>query len=184
MKYITPLLETDRLILKRGLKEDYRKVYEYDFTKLRNIAGEFEYIKLDMDDIDGFDTYADDYDNVYDWIVYLKDGMIPIANVTADREVEELKAIELAFNLHPSFWGNGYIKEAVIEIMNYLFEQGYENILCGYSEGNDKSKRVNEKMGFKLFSKKENSWYKNGIAITEYNTILSKKEFIKQRKIK
>ena len=46
MKYITPMLETPRLILKRGTKEDYQKVYEYDFTKLRDIAGEFEYIKL------------------------------------------------------------------------------------------------------------------------------------------
>ena len=177
MKYITPLLETKRLILKRGKKEDYQKVYEYDFTKLRNIAGEFKYVRLNLEDIEGFDTYADLTDNVYDWIVYLKDKMIPIANIIADREVAELKAIELAFNLHPTFWGNGYIKEAVIEIINYLFGQGYENILCGYSEGNDKSKRVNEKIGFKLFVKKENSWYKNGIPITEYQTILSKEDF-------
>ena len=184
MKYITPILETERLILKRGTKEDYQKVYEYDFTKLRSIAGEFEFVKTNKEDIEGFETYADECDNVYDWIVYLKQDQTAIANVTADREQEELKAIELAFNLHPTYWGKGYIKEAVIEIMNFLFSQGYENILCGYSEGNEKSKRVNEKMGFTVFSKTENSWTKNGISITDYHTILSKKDFYTKIKIK
>jgi len=40
MMYETPQLETERLILKRGTYEDYVKVYEYDFTRLRNIAGD------------------------------------------------------------------------------------------------------------------------------------------------
>lgn len=182
MKYITPFLETERLYMKRGTKEDYKRVFEYDFTKLRDIDGEFEFVKLSDDDIYGFDTYADECDNVYDWIVYLKQGQIPIANITADREVLELKAIELSFNLHPNYWGNGYIKEAVLEIINFLFSKGYENILCGYSEGNDKSKRVNEKIGFKLYSKKENAWVKNGVSITDYKTILSRAEFNKKRK--
>ena len=48
MKYITPTLKTNRLILKKGTYEDYVKVYEYDFTWLRNIAGEFEFVKYDL----------------------------------------------------------------------------------------------------------------------------------------
>ena len=76
------------------------------------------------------------------------------------------------------------VKEAVLEIMNYLFSQGYENILCTYSEGNNKSKRVSEKIGFKLFSIEENAWIKNGISVTEYKTVLSKKDFYAKRKIK
>ena len=38
MKYITLTIITDRLILKKGSFEDYKKVYEYDFTKLRDIV--------------------------------------------------------------------------------------------------------------------------------------------------
>ena len=41
MLYETPVLETERLILKRGTLDDFQHVYEYDFTKLRNINGEF-----------------------------------------------------------------------------------------------------------------------------------------------
>ena len=34
MIYETPILYTERLVLKRGTLEDLQKVYEYDMTKL------------------------------------------------------------------------------------------------------------------------------------------------------
>lgn len=174
MMYETPQLETERLILKRGKKEDYIKVYEYDFTKLRDIAGEFEFVKLDPKRIEGFE---EPYEESYDWIVYLKDTMEPIGNITADRERKEIKSIELAFNTHPNYWRVGYTTEALIEIMKFLFNQGYENIICGYSEGNIKSKSIGEKLGFEPYEVHENAWKKNGIPITDYTTILSKERY-------
>lgn len=178
MRVNTPFLESERLILKHGVFNDYRTVYEYDFTKLRDIAGEFEYKKLSDEDIEGFDTYSLECDDVYDWIVYLKDGKA-IGNITADRRNETNNSIELSFNLHPRYWGFGYIKEACIVIMDYLFKQGYDNIMCGYSEGNIKSKKVNEKLGFSLYKVIENAWEKNGKPITDYQTILSKENYFK-----
>ena len=67
--------------------------------------------------------------------------------------------------------------EAVIEVMNYLFHNGYENVICGYDEGNKKSKRINEKLGFMPYKVIENAWYKNGIPITTYQNIMSKSRF-------
>ena len=86
----------------------------------------------------------------YDWILYLKSSGEPIGNIAADREQKDIKGIELSFNTHPRFWRNGYTVEALIEIMNFLFNQGYENILCGYDEGNLKSKNIGEKLDFYL----------------------------------
>ncbi len=177
MIYKTPMLETERLLLKRGQKQDYQKVYEYDFTKLRDIANEFEYVKTDLKDIEGFETAADEIDEFYDWIIYLKENNEPIGNITGDREIKELKSTELAFNLHPYYWGKDYMKEAIICIMQYLFENGYDNIMCGYSEGNTKSKRLIEKLGFEYYTKIENAWNKYGISITDYKTIMSKEKF-------
>ena len=176
MYYKTPFLETKRLYLKKGDMNDYEKVYEYDFRKLRNIAGEFEFEKLDSSVIKGFATYATECEDVYDWIIYLKDNT-PIANVTADREIKEIHSIELAFNLHPNYWGKGYMKEAVLEIMNYLYKSGFENIMCGYSEGNIKSKRLQEKIGFELYKVEPCAWQKNNIPITDYKTIMEKDTF-------
>ena len=117
---ITPNLETERLILKRGTYEDYVKVYEYDLTKLRNINGEFEYVKIDPENLRGFETYADEEEKCLDFIIYLKDNMEPIGNITYDRYIEENNSLEIAYNLHPSYWKKGYMTEAVIESMKYI----------------------------------------------------------------
>lgn len=178
MKLITPNLETKRLILKKGSIEDYKLVYEFDFTKLRNINGEFEFVKQDLDKIVGFDTYADLNPYVLDWIIYLKEGT-PIGNIVANRFNNELNSLELSFNLHPNYWGLGYMNEALIEVMNYIFSLGFENILCGYSEGNYKSKRIVEKLNFDFHLAKEKSWIKDGVYITDYVYILSKDKFNK-----
>ena len=47
----TPELETERLILKKGTPEDFIKVYEYNFTKLRDICGKLTDSHCDVEDI-------------------------------------------------------------------------------------------------------------------------------------
>ena len=61
--------------------------------------------------------------------------------------------------------------------MDYLFELGYENILCGYDEGNIKSKSIIEKLGFTTYAIKENAWMKNNTPITTFITIMTKERF-------
>ena len=177
MFLITPELETERLILKKGTAEDFIKVYEFNFTKLRDICGEFEFVKNDPDFVATFANYSEETENVYDWVMYLKETMEPIANITADQYNNELNSLELTFNMHPSYWGNGYMKEATIEVMRFLFQNGYDNVVSGYGEGNNKSKRVHEKIGFEFYKKEENSWQKNGVPITKYVHIMSKDNF-------
>ncbi len=50
--------------------------------------------------------------------------------------------------------------EALIEIIDFLFHQGYENILCGYDEGNLKSKKIGEKLGFLPYKVEPDAWQK------------------------
>lgn len=181
MKYITPELETDRLVLKRGSKEDYIKVYEYDFTKLRDIDGEFEFVKLDPSVVDSFYSSKEYLNDMFDWIIYLKDTNEAIGNIVATVKDDDT-SIELSYNLHPKFWHKGYMTEAVLEVINYLFCNGFNNIMCGYEEGNVKSKGLIEKIGFKLHEKKENSWIKNGKPITNYVYSMSMDEFRKNKR--
>ena len=57
---------------------------------------------------------------------------------------------ELGYWLGKPFWGRGYMPEVAMELMRHGFEDlGMTTIWCGYYEGNNKSKRVQEKMGFK-----------------------------------
>lgn len=177
MMYITPLLETERLILKRGTLEDYIKVYEYDFTKLRDIGGVNEEVKYDPKKVEAFVSYADEEENVLDFIVYLKDNT-PIGNIVVDRYGEYGKSLEISINIHKDYWGNGYAKEGIIEIMRYIFDNlDVDRIIYGYAEENKKSKSVNDKIGFELIDKRV-EFYKNiEKDITTIVTSMSKDKF-------
>ena len=55
--------------------------------------------------------------------------------------------------------GNGYIPEAVQELLRYGFEDlGLTAIWCGYFDGNDKSKSVSEKCGFRFVRNEKKEW--------------------------
>lgn len=56
---------------------------------------------------------------------------------------------ELGYWLGRPFWGKGYMPEAARALIRRGFEElGMNTIWCAYYEGNDKSKRVQEKLGF------------------------------------
>ncbi len=56
---------------------------------------------------------------------------------------------ELGYWLGKPFWGRGYMPEAANALIRRGFEQlGMTTIWCGYYDGNSKSKRVQEKLGF------------------------------------
>lgn len=56
---------------------------------------------------------------------------------------------ELGYWLGQPFWGRGYMPEAASELLRHGFEDlGMTTFWCGYFDGNQKSKRVQEKLGF------------------------------------
>lgn len=178
MKYKIPTLQTDRLILKKGTYEDYVKVYEYDFTRLRNIADEFEFVKYDPEKIKGFEKYADEEENVLDFIVYLKDNNLPIGNVLFDKYDEKNKSLEIAVNLHPNYWKNGYMTEALLCSMEYIFNNlDIDNILYGYAEENFKSKGLCDKIGFNFYYDYIEHYTRINKDIKVIKTIITKDEF-------
>ena len=57
---------------------------------------------------------------------------------------------ELGYWIGYPFWGQGFVTEAAKELIRHGFEDlGLERILCGYFQGNNRSKRVQVKCGFK-----------------------------------
>ena len=56
---------------------------------------------------------------------------------------------ELGYWLGKPFWGQGLIPEAAAELLRYAFEErNMRAVWCGYYEGNEKSRRVQQKLGF------------------------------------
>ncbi len=177
MKYEMPILETDRLILKRGSYEDYLKVYEYDFSRLGNVLGEFEFVKNDPKLIEKFVDYANE-DNVLDYIVYIKENIEPIGNIIFDRYNENDKSLEITCNLHPNYWRQGYMTEAVLQLIRYVFDNlDIDSIRYSYAEDNFKSKGLSDKIGFKYNDYSIGTYFRIGKDIKAIETVMSKEDF-------
>lgn len=184
MNYETVILKTNRLIMQKGTKEDYLRVYEYDFNKLKNVDGKCKLEKQDLSKINswfngGMKKYYSKLKkaHMFDWIIYYNNDAI--GNVLTLEEDLFSKTIEISYNLHPSYWGNGFMPEALESAMSYLFSIGYDNIICTYSDGNIKSKRVLEKLGFKPYKIIKDSWKSDkGNMIDDYKTIMTKEDFL------
>lgn len=86
---------------------------------------------------------------------------------------------EISYWLGVPFWGKGLIPEAVKELIRYGFEDlKLHTLWCGYFDGNEQSKKVQEKCGFKYHHTSENivSPFTKEIR-TEHVSCLSREEW-------
>ena len=101
-----------------------------------------------------------------------------VASVTAFSDGE----CELGYWIGKPFWGQGLVPEAAEALIQYAFDKlGMTKIWCGYYDGNLKSKRVQEKLGFHC------QWTKKDAAVPLMNetrvchvSSLTKKEWTKK----
>ena len=85
------------------------------------------------------------------YAVCLKENGKPIGSVGLHRNdlAEKDDEYEIGYWIGKPFWGQGLIPEASRELLRYAFEDlGMNRIWCGYYDGNEKSRRVQEKLGF------------------------------------
>ena len=151
-------LETERLILRRWEDGDAENLYEYaKDPDVGPIAGWPPHQSIDesrgviRNVFNGQEAYA----------ICLKTDGKAIGAIElklnghtdmTDRDDE----CELGYWLGKPFWGQGIMPEAVREILRHAFEDiGMTTVWVGYYEGNSKSKRVQEKSGFRYRWKSE-----------------------------
>lgn len=86
---------------------------------------------------------------------------------------------EIGYWIGVPFWGRGLIPEAVREIIRHAFaDLGLEALWCGYFDGNEKSRRVQEKCGFTYHhTNKDIPWERMGDIRTEHITRLTRSEW-------
>lgn len=142
------ILQTKRLILRPWQDEDAEELYRYardpqvgppagwpPHTSIQNSR------QIIRSVLSAPETYA----------VCLKESGKPIGSIGLHRNdlACHQDEYELGYWIGKPFWGQGLIPEASREILRYAFEDlGMKRIWCGYYEGNIKSRRVQEKLGF------------------------------------
>jgi len=144
------MLETKRLILRPWQESDAKNLYMY--AKDPDVGppagwpphtSEENSLQIIRSVLSAPETYA----------VCFKDNT-PIGSIglmlkghtnMTDREDE----CELGYWIGKPFWGQGLIPEAASELLRYAFEALHmQTVWCGYYDGNEKSHRVQEKLGF------------------------------------
>ena len=152
-------METERLVLRRWNENDAEDLYQYasdpdvgpiaGWLAHKSIAESLSVIK---NVFNGKEAYA----------VCLKENEKAIGAIELKLNghtdmTERDDECEMGFWLGKPFWGKGIIPEAVREMLRHAFEDcGMQKVWIGYYEGNEKSKRVQEKCGFKFQWKSEN----------------------------
>ena len=149
--FVKRTLETKRLILRRWEDSDAESLYEYASNPdVGPIAGwpAHQSIEESRDVIknvlSGKEAYA----------ICLKEdgkaiGAIELKLNGHTDMTEKDDECELGYWLGKPFWGQGIMPEAAKEMLRHAFEDiGMQKVWCGYYEGNTKSKRVQEKVGF------------------------------------
>lgn len=105
-------------------------------------------------------------------------GLIPPMRSHTDAKPDE---IEVGYWIGVPFWGKGYIPEAIGELQRHAFKDlGCKAMWCGYYDGNEKSKRCQEKCGFKYHhTEKDKPCALMGDVRIEHFTYLTKEDWEK-----
>ena len=141
-------LETSRLLLRPWREEDAEDLYLYasdpevgppaGWPPHTSVENSREIIRTVLS---APETYA----------VCLKADGKPIGSIGLHRNdlAEEDDEYELGYWIGRPFWGQGLIPEAARELLRHAFaDLGMARIWCGYYDGNLKSRRVMDKLGF------------------------------------
>ena len=173
--------ETERLILRPWEESDAESLYEYaKDPDVGPIAGWPVHTSVEnslliiQNVLSADETYA----------VCLKEdnraigsvGLIPPMQSHAKAEDDE---IEIGYWIGVPFWGQGLIPEAVRRLQEHAFKDlGCSAMWCGYYEGNEKSRRCQEKCGFRYHHTEENKpCTLMGDVRTEHFTKITRKEW-------
>ena len=152
------MLETKRLILRRWEKNDAESLYEYaKDPDVGPIAGWPAHRSIE----ESRDVIKNVFNGKEAYAICLKTDNRAIGAVELKLNghtdmTERDDECELGYWLGKPFWGQGIVPEAVKEMLRHAFEEiGMTTVWVGYYEGNAKSKRVQEKCGFRYRWKSE-----------------------------
>ena len=140
------MLETQRLILRKWTEEDADSLFEYAKNpEVGPIAGWPPHKSVE----ESKDVIRNVFNGTECYAICEKENNIAIGAVELKLNghtdmTERDDECELGYWLGQPFWGRGYMPEAASELLRL----GMTTIWCGYFDGNQKSKRVQEKLGF------------------------------------
>lgn len=175
----TRQLETDRLILRKFIKEDAAAMY-------RNWASDDEVTKYltwpshtsrEVSQAvieDWINLYTDK--SYYQWAIVPKgNGDEPVGSISVVHMAENASMMEIGYCIGKAWWHQGITSEALQAVMDYLFDEaGAERIVAKHDPRNPNSGKVMQKCGMRYKGTSCNSGKNNQGICDECNYALEK----------
>ena len=146
---ITVTLETKRLILRPWEEADAGECYRYaKDPRVGPMAGWPVHTGVEnsrqiiRDALMALETYA----------IVLKETGLPIGSIGLHHNdlAQKDDEAELGYWVGVPYWGRGLVPEASRELLRHAFEDlKLARVWCGFYDGNERSKRVQVKLGFR-----------------------------------
>ena len=171
-------METERLIIDvitENDKADYFNNISHDKKVLETFICHYEET---LDDFD-FTRYAG-HEKMF--AIRLKETSALIGIILYFSEQDN--GCEIGYGIGSRYWNRGYVTEAVMRFLDYLFnEKGFERVCASFFTGNTASKRVMEKCGmsYSRYSEKELEYLGVARDLTYYS--ISREEFNNKRSV-
>ena len=171
-------LETERLILRPWEESDAEDLYRYaSHPDVGPIAGWPVHTSVE----DSREIIRGVLSEPETYAVVLKEEGRPVGSIglmlgkASNIGIPDTEG-EIGYWIGVPYWGRGLIPEATRVIMRYGFEDlGLQKLWCGYFDGNEKSRRVQEKCGFRYHHTVENVPCQiDGLLRTEHITCITR----------
>ncbi len=143
------ILYTERLVLRPWTEDDAEECFRYArdprvgpaagwpaHTSVQNSR------QIIREVLSAPETYA----------IVLRETGLPVGSIGLHRNdlASGDDEAELGYWIGVPWWGRGLVPEAARELLRHAFEDlGLARVWCGYYDGNEKSRRVQEKLGFR-----------------------------------
>ena len=149
----TQTIETERLILRRAVREDAEAMF-------RNWASDPEVTRFltwpAYENVEAarfrLDIWVRGYENAnfYQWMIVPKELGEPIGSISAVHQREDIGEAELGYCIGRNWWHKGIVSEALTAVIKYFFaEVGMNRIFARHDPENPHSGRVMRKCGMK-----------------------------------
>lgn len=153
----TQMLETERLLLRPWKETDAEECFKYaKDSRIGPSAGWPAHTSVEnsrqviREVLAVPETYA----------IVLKETGLPVGSIGLHHNdlAKNADEAELGYWIGVPYWGRGLVPEAASELLRHAFEDLHLSCVWGrYFKGNDKSRRVQEKLGFKYQWTAENT---------------------------
>lgn len=175
------MIETDRLILRPWREDDAEALYKYaSDPAIGLVAGWPPHTSVE----NSLEIIRTVFSAPETYAVVLKETDDPVgccgimfSNSLHAAEMQTNEA-EIGYWIGKPYWGQGLIPEAVKALLSRCFNDlGLNAVWCGYYKGNDKSKRVCEKSGFKYHHTNHDIVSPLGDIRTEHFYLMTKEDY-------